>query len=222
MQVNGTLTGALGGRLDATTRFRLLSWLGAGALSIGAAGLFIAGAVGDSVSLLMLGVDAAIVGFANLVLLVLSVYRGPPGPHRLAGGRQALVVQFFALAGLALIDSVYAFLADRHADPGVLGIGVLALVVAVSLGLAVETARIGNQLQSTAVRRQGADLLLTGVLGTVVLVAAVALAITELWVLDQLAGVLVGTVALVQAIECGRGGGWSVWRGDDLPRGSAS
>lgn len=202
----------VGGRHAAATRLRLLSWLGAGGLSLAAIAAFLVGALEDSVAVLMLGVDVAIIAFAGLVLLARTALKGPPPAERLAGARQALVVQFFALAGLAIVDSVYAFLADRHAEPGAVGVMVILAIMAGSIALAVETARLGGVLGSGTVRRRGADHLLIGALAATVLAAYAGVAIFELWILDQLAALLVSAVALIQAVECGRGGGWGLWR----------
>lgn len=203
------------GRREAGTRLRVFSWLGAVGLSVAAIAAFLAGAVGDSVALLMLGVYVAIIGFASVVLLARTAIKGPPTPDRLDGARHALAVQFFALAGLAIVDSVYAFVSDRHAEPGVLGIAVLFAILLGSIALASETARLGHLLGSRAVRRQGADNLFIGALAAAVLAASLGVVVTELWVLDQLAALLVSAVALIQALECGRGEGWGLWRGDE-------
>jgi divalent metal cation (Fe/Co/Zn/Cd) transporter len=206
---------AVAGRREAVTRLRVFSWLGAVGLSVAAITAFLAGAVGDSVALLMLGVDVAIIGFASVVLLARTAIKGPPTSDRLDGARHALAVQFFALAGLAIVDSVYAFVSDRHSDPGVFGISVLVAILLGSIALASETARLGNLLGSKAVRRQGADHLFIGALAAAVLAASLGVVVTELWVLDQLAALLVSAVALTQALECGRGEGWGLWRGDE-------
>ncbi|MBN9622973.1 MAG: hypothetical protein J0H06_08475 [Actinobacteria bacterium] len=187
-----------------------------------AAGIFAAGAVGGSVSLLMFGVDAAIVGFASTILLVRTVLGGMPGAERLAGARLILAIQFFALAALATVDSVYSFLSDRHSDPGILGICLIVVTGAALVAIGGSKIRIGVRLGSSRVHRQGADDMWTAGLAFAVAIACLVVAVGEVWVADQLGALLVAGLAVAQGFECGRGEVWGPWRVGRDPREEAA
>lgn len=194
-------------RIKLAQRARLLSWasliymLGEGALAL------VAGEVAGSIALIAFGIGSVIEGLASLVI-VWRFTGSRINSHAAESRAQKLVaIQFFLLVPYIALEASQKLLTGEHPDASLIGI-ILALVsVALMPALGVAKQRISRQLDSRALKGEGAQNILCAMQAGVLLIGLAGNALFGLWWLDPVAAFIIAGIALKEGIEA--------WRGDD-------
>ncbi len=188
-------------------RAKLLSWASLGYMTVEGAVALTAGIAAASPALIGFGIDSAIEGFASLVIV--WRFTGARLLAEAAERRAQLLVaiQFFLLAPYVGYESLDALLGGERPDASWVGIGlaVTSLLLMPYLGRAKR--RIGDRMESVALRGEGQQNLLCSYLSAALLAGLAGNAFLGLWWLDPAAGLVIAAVALKEGVETWRGEG---------------
>jgi divalent metal cation (Fe/Co/Zn/Cd) transporter len=201
------LVSGISGWQRAARRARWLSWFsllwmtGEGVIGL------IAGLQAASISLAGWALGSEIEGLASVI--VIWRFTGSRTLSETAEGRaqKAVAVSFFLLAPYIAVQAVRDLLSGHHAGESVLGIIVTAasLVVMPILGLAKQ--RLGQRLNSGAIKGEGLqNLICASQAGAVLIGLAATAALGWSWV-DPTIGLLLAGWAIREGIEA--------WHGED-------
>jgi divalent metal cation (Fe/Co/Zn/Cd) transporter len=196
-----------GERAKLERRARQLAWGGIAwhvvefAIAIGA------GIAAGSIALIGFGADSLIEAFAGFVVIWLFTgarLRSHTAERR---AQQVIASSFFVLAAYIAIESIRDLI-DRH-HPAASWVGVaLATVTAPTMPLLARAKRqIGQQLNSSATVKEGAQNMLCAYLSVALLIGLLLNAVAGWWWADPAAALVIAAVALREGRQSWRGEG---------------
>jgi divalent metal cation (Fe/Co/Zn/Cd) transporter len=164
-----------------------------------------AGLVAGSIALIGFGLDSMVEVSSGLIIL--WQYRHPLPESRERRALRLMALSFFALAAYVTVESVRALLDGHEAAPSPVGIGLAAASLVIMPFLSWAQRRTGRSLGSHTVVADSTQTLLCAYLSAVLLLGLVLNASLGWSWADPLAGLVIGAVALREALQAWRGEG---------------
>lgn len=156
---------------------------------VGTVVVIVAAIAAHSVALAGFGLDSLIeIGASTVVIWQLKNIHNRQREQR---ALRLISVSFFALAIYILAQSAHTLVMQTHPNTSMLGIGWLALTLAVMLALAAGKHRIGTQLDNPVLKTEARVTLVDAYLAGAVLVGLVLNSLLGWWWADPLAGLVI-------------------------------
>lgn len=188
-------------------RARLLAWGGIAWHFVEFAIALAAGLAASSIALIGFGADSlieAVAGFVVVWLFTGSRLHSPTAERR---AQQMIAVSFFVLGAYVTVESVRTLVGGDHPEASWVGIG-LALVTAPTMPLLARAKRrVGEQLDSSATVKEGAQNMICAYLSVALLIGLLANATLDWWWADPVAALVIGAVAIKEGRESWLGEG---------------
>jgi divalent metal cation (Fe/Co/Zn/Cd) transporter len=166
-----------------------------------------AGLAASSIALIGFGADSlieAVAGFVVVWLFTGSRLHSPTAERR---AQQMIAVSFFVLGAYVTVESVRTLVGGDHPEASWVGIG-LALVTAPTMPLLARAKRrVGEQLDSSATVKEGAQNIICAYLSVALLIGLLANATLDWWWADPVAALVIGAVAIKEGRESWLGEG---------------
>jgi divalent metal cation (Fe/Co/Zn/Cd) transporter len=192
-------------RLEA--RVRLLAWAGIGWHVVEFAIAIAAGLAAGSIALIGFGADSLVEAFAGLVVVWLFTGRRAGSRTAERRAQQLIALSFLVLALYVGIEAVRTLVAGSHPGTSWVGVGLAAFTAPTMPLLAVAKRRLGEQLNSSATVKEGAQSMLCAYLSIGLLAGLLLNALAGWWWADPAAALLIAAVALNEARASWRGEG---------------
>ena len=164
----------------------------------------IAGTIAGSVALIGFGLDSVIE--VSSAVAVAWQFAGSDPERRERTALRVIAWSFFALAAYVTLEAVRALLGAGEAERSPVGIGLVALSVAIMPFLSLAQRRAGRELGSASAVADSKQTLLCSYLSVAVLVGLVLDAVLGWWWADPAAGLVLAVLAVKE--------GRAAWRGD--------
>jgi divalent metal cation (Fe/Co/Zn/Cd) transporter len=188
-------------------RARLLAWGGIGwrfvefGIAVGA------GIAAGSIALIGFGADSLIEAFAGFVVVWLFTGTRLHSARAERRAQQLIACSFFVLAAYVGVESIRDLVQGHHPATSWVGIGLAAITAPTMPMLARAKRHVGQQLNSSATVKEGAQNMLCAYLSIALLVGLLLNALLGWWWADPLAAILIAAVALKEGRESWRGEG---------------
>ena len=167
----------------------LLEYITLGWNVVGTVVVVVAAIAAHSVALAGFGVDSLIeVGASTVVIWQLKNTHNRQREQR---ALRLIAVSFFALAIYILAQSAHTLMLQIHPNTSMLGIGWLALTLAVMLALAAGKHKIGTQLDNLVLKTEARVTLVDAYLAGAVLLGLVLNSLLGWWRADPMAGLVI-------------------------------
>lgn len=194
-------------RIKLERRARLLAWSGNAwhviefAIAIGA------GVAAGSIALIGFGADSLVEVLAGTVIVWL--FTGGRGSSHAAERRaqQLIAASFFVLAAYIGVESIRDLVGGHHPAVSWVGIGLAAFTAPTMPLLARAKRQVGQQLNSSATVKEGAQNMVCAYLSVALLVGLLANAVAGWWWANPAAATVIAAVALKEGRESWRGEG---------------
>ena len=188
-------------------RARFLAWSGIGWHVVEFGIALGAGIAAGSIALIGFGVDSLIEAFAGFV--VVWLFTGARLASRAAERRaqQLIAASFFVLAAYIGVESIRDLVAGHHPSASWVGIALAAVTAPTMPLLARAKRRVGEQLNSSATVKEGAQNMLCAYLSIALLVGLLLNAVAGWWWADPGAALVIAGFALKEGRESWRGEG---------------
>jgi divalent metal cation (Fe/Co/Zn/Cd) transporter len=196
-----------GERAKLERRARQLAWGGIAwhvvefAIAIGA------GIAAGSIALIGFGADSLIEAFAGFVVIWLFTgarLRSHTAERR---AQQVIAGSFFVLAAYIAIESIRDLIDRHHPAASWVGVALAAVTAPTMPLLARAKRRIGQQLNSSATVKEGAQNMLCAYLSVALLIGLLLNAVAGWWWADPAAALVIAAVALREGRQSWRGEG---------------
>jgi divalent metal cation (Fe/Co/Zn/Cd) transporter len=191
-----------GERARLERRVRRLAWH----IAEFAVALF-AGIVADSIALIGFGADSLIEALAALVVVWLFTGRRLGSHQAERRAQQLIAASFFILAAYVAIEATRALAAGNHPQTSWIGVGLAAVTAPTMPLLALFKRRVGQQLNSSATVKEGAQNMVCAYLSVGLLAGLLLNALLGWWWADPAAALLIAAVALREGRQSWRGEG---------------
>lgn len=167
----------------------LLEYITLGWNVVGTVVVVVAAIAAHSVALAGFGLDSLIeVGASTVVIWQLKNTHNRQREQR---ALRLIAVSFFALAIYILAQSAHTLMLQIHPNTSMLGIGWLALTLAVMLALAAGKHKIGTQLDNLVLKTEARVTLVDAYLAGAVLLGLVLNSLLGWWRADPMAGLVI-------------------------------
>ena len=183
---------------------RRLEYLSIAWTCIEAVVAFICGYFAASVSLIGFGVDSGIEVFSSLVLLW-RLAQGERGVEREHTALRLVGLSFFALSAYIAFDATHDLLTRQAPRVSYVGIGFLALTIAVMLLLARAKRRLAARLNSRALAADSRQSSFCAYLSAIALVGLSFNALFGWWWADPVAALAMILIIVPEGVEAFRG-----------------
>lgn len=188
-------------------RARLLAWAGLGWHGIEAAVAIGAGIIAGSIALIGFGADSlveAVAGIAVLWRFARSRISSESAERR---ARKLIGASYFLIAAYVGIESVKTLLVQERPEASIVGI-CLSIVTLITMPLLARAkVRVGEKLNSAALRGEGTQNMLCAYLSAALLAGLGTNALFGWWWADPVAALAITAVAIRE--------GQRTWRGED-------
>lgn len=188
-------------------RARLLAWGGIAWHFVEFAIAVAAGIAASSIALIGFGADSlieAVAGFIVVWLFTGARLRSPGAERR---AQQLIAVSFFLLAAYVAVEATRTLVAGDHPEASWVGIALASVTAPTMPLLARAKRRVGDQLQSSATVKEGAQNMVCAYLSIALLVGLLANAVAGWWWADPAAALSIAAVALREGRQTWRGEG---------------
>ena len=188
-------------------RARLLAWGGIAWHFVEFAIAVAAGIAASSIALIGFGADSlieAVAGFIVVWLFTGARLRSPGAERR---AQQLIAVSFFLLAAYVAVEATRTLVAGDHPEASWVGIALASVTAPTMPLLARAKRRVGDQLQSSATVKEGAQNMVCAYLSIALLVGLLANAVVGWWWADPAAALSIAAVALREGRQTWRGEG---------------
>jgi divalent metal cation (Fe/Co/Zn/Cd) transporter len=188
-------------------RARLLAWAGIAWHFVEFAIAIAAGIAASSIALIGFGADSLIEAAAGFIVVWLftGARLRSPGAERRA--QQLIAVSFFLLAAYVAVEATRTLAAGDHPEASWFGIALASITAPTMPLLARAKRRVGDELQSSATVKEGAQNMVCAYLSIALLVGLLANAVAGWWWADPAAALIIAAVALREGRETWRGEG---------------
>jgi divalent metal cation (Fe/Co/Zn/Cd) transporter len=188
-------------------RARLLAWAGIAWHFVEFAIAIAAGIAASSIALIGFGADSLIEAAAGFIVVWLftGARLRSPGAERRA--QQLIAVSFFLLAAYVAVEATRTLVAGDHPEASWVGIALASVTAPTMPLLARAKRRVGDELQSSATVKEGAQNMVCAYLSIALLVGLLANAVAGWWWADPAAALIIAAVALREGRETWRGEG---------------
>jgi divalent metal cation (Fe/Co/Zn/Cd) transporter len=188
-------------------RARLLAWAGIAWHFVEFAIAIAAGIAASSIALIGFGADSLIEAAAGFIVVWLftGARLRSPGAERRA--QQLIAVSFFLLAAYVAVEATRTLVAGDHPEASWVGIALASVTAPTMPLLARAKRRVGDELQSSATVKEGAQNMVCAYLSIALLVGLLANAVAGWWWADPAAALVIAAVALREGRETWRGEG---------------
>jgi divalent metal cation (Fe/Co/Zn/Cd) transporter len=199
------LTGSRRSQLQ--LRARQLAWGGIAwhiiefAIAIGA------GIAAGSIALIGFGADSLIEAFAGLVVVWLFTGARLRSSNAERRAQQLIAASFFVLAAYIAVESIREIAQSHHPATSWVGIALAAVTAPTMPILARAKRRVGQELNSSATVKEGAQNMLCAYLSIALLAGLLLNALLGWWWTDPAAALIIAAVALREGRESWRGEG---------------
>jgi divalent metal cation (Fe/Co/Zn/Cd) transporter len=188
-------------------RARLLAWGGIAWHFVEFAIAVAAGIAASSIALIGFGADSlieAVAGFIVVWLFTGARLRSPGAERR---AQQLIAVSFFLLAAYVAVEATRTLVAGDHPEASWVGIALASVTAPTMPLLARAKRRVGDELQSSATVKEGAQNMVCAYLSIALLVGLLANAVAGWWWADPAAALIIAAVALREGRQTWRGEG---------------
>jgi divalent metal cation (Fe/Co/Zn/Cd) transporter len=188
-------------------RARLLAWAGIAWHFVEFAIAIAAGIAASSIALIGFGADSLIEAAAGFIVVWLftGARLRSPGAERRA--QQLIAVSFFLLAAYVAVEATRTLVAGDHPEASWVGIALASVTAPTMPLLARAKRRVGDELQSSATVKEGAQNMVCAYLSIALLVGLLANAVAGWWWADPAAALVIAAVALREGRQTWRGEG---------------
>jgi divalent metal cation (Fe/Co/Zn/Cd) transporter len=186
-------------------RARLLAW-GGNVWHLAEFGIAMgAGVAAGSIALVGFGADSLIELLAGTVIVWL--FTGERGSSHAAERRaqQLIAASFYCLALFVAVESIRDLAAAHHPSTSWVGIGLAAFTAPTMPLLATAKRRLGQQLNSAATVKEGAQNMVCAYLSVALLAGLLLNALAGWWWADPAAALVIAAVALREGRESWKG-----------------
>lgn len=196
-----------GERARVERRARRLAWGGIAWHVVEFAVAVFAGIVAGSIALIGFGADSLIEALAGLIVVWLLTGRRLGSHQAERRAQQLIATSFFILAAYVAVEATRALAAGDQPRTSWIGVGLAAVTAPTMPLLARFKRRVGQQLNSSATVKEGAQSMVCAYLSLGLLAGLLLNALVGWWWADPAAGLLVAAVALREGRESWRGEG---------------
>jgi divalent metal cation (Fe/Co/Zn/Cd) transporter len=188
-------------------RARLLAWSGIGWHFIEFGIALGAGLAAGSIALVGFGADSLIEAWAGFV--VVWLFTGARRTSHTAERRaqQLIAGSFFILAAYVGVEAIRDLAGAHHPSASWVGVGLAAVTAPTMPLLARAKRRVGQQLNSSATVKEGAQNMLCAYLSVALLIGLMLNATAGWWWADPGAALVIAGVAFREGVESWRGEG---------------
>ena len=163
---------------------------------VGTVVVILAAIAAHSVALAGFGLDSLIeIGASTVVIWQLKDIHNQ---HREQRALRLIGLSFFALAIYILVQSAHTLMVQTHPDRSVLGIGWMAVTLAVMLSLTAGKHRIGTRLDNPVLKTEARVTLVDAYLAGAVQVGLVLNSLLGWWWADPMAGLVIVFYGIVE------------------------
>jgi divalent metal cation (Fe/Co/Zn/Cd) transporter len=188
-------------------RARLLAWGGIGWHFVEFGIALGAGVAAGSIALIGFGADSLIEACAGFVVVWLFTGARLKSHTAERRAQQLIAGSFFILAAYIGIEGIRDLAGGHHASASWIGIGLAAVTAPTMPLLARAKRRLGQELNSSATVKEGAQNMLCAYLSVALLVGLVLNAVAGWWWADPAAALVIAAVALKEGRRSWRGEG---------------
>lgn len=194
-------------RLELERRARLLAWSGIGWHVVEFGIALGAGLAAGSIALIGFGADSLIEASAGLVVIWLFTGARLKSHTAERRAQQLIAGSFFILAAYVGVEGIRDLLGAHHASASWIGVGLAAVTAPTMPLLARAKRRLGQELNSSATVKEGAQNMLCAYLSIALLVGLLLNAVAGWWWADPAAALVIAAVALREGRKSWRGEG---------------
>jgi divalent metal cation (Fe/Co/Zn/Cd) transporter len=166
-----------------------------------------AGVAAGSIALIGFGADSLIEACAGFVVVWLFTGARLKSHTAERRAQQLIAGSFFILAAYIGIEGIRDLAGGHHASASWIGIGLAAVTAPTMPLLARAKRRLGQELNSSATVKEGAQNMLCAYLSVALLVGLVLNAVAGWWWADPAAALVIAAVALKEGRQSWRGEG---------------
>jgi len=188
-------------------RARLLAWSGIAWHFIEFAIALFAGIVAGSIALIGFGADSLVESMAGFVVIWLFTGRRVGSDNAERRAQQVIAASFFALAVYVGAEAIRTLVAGDHPATSWIGVGLAAFTAPTMPLLALLKRRVGQQLNSSATVKEGAQNMVCAYLSVGLLAGLLLNALVGWWWADPAAALLIAAVAVREGRQSWRGEG---------------
>ncbi len=188
-------------------RARLLAWGGIAWHFIEFAIALFAGIAAGSIALIGFGADSLVESMAGFVVIWLFTGRRVGSDNAERRAQQLIAASFFALAAYVGAEAIRTLVAGDHPATSWIGVGLAALTAPTMPLLALLKRRVGQQLNSSATVKEGAQNMVCAYLSVGLLAGLLLNALVGWWWADPAAALLIAAVAVREGRQSWRGEG---------------
>jgi divalent metal cation (Fe/Co/Zn/Cd) transporter len=166
-----------------------------------------AGVAANSIALIAFGADSLIEAAAGFVVVWLftGARIGSSTAERRA--QQLIAVSFYVLAAYVFVEATRSLVMGVEPGASWVGIGLAAITAPTMPLLARAKRRVGEQLDSSATVKEGAQSMICAYLSVALLVGLLSNALLGWWWADPVAALVIAAVAVKEGRESWRGEG---------------
>jgi divalent metal cation (Fe/Co/Zn/Cd) transporter len=188
-------------------RARLLAWGGIGWHFVEFGIALGAGLAAGSIALIGFGADSLIEASAGFVVIWLFTGARLKSHTAERRAQQLIAGSFFILAAYVGVEGIRDLVGAHHASASWIGVGLAAVTAPTMPLLARAKRRLGQQLNSSATVKEGAQNMLCAYLSVALLVGLLLNAVAGWWWADPAAALVIAAVALREGRETWHGVG---------------
>jgi divalent metal cation (Fe/Co/Zn/Cd) transporter len=188
-------------------RARLLAWSGIAWHFVEFGIALGAGLAAGSIALIGFGADSLIEASAGFVVVWLFTGARLKSDTAERRAQQLIAGSFFILAAYVGVESIRDLVSVHHASASWIGVGLAAVTAPTMPLLARAKRRLGQQLNSSATVKEGAQNMLCAYLSVALLVGLLLNAVAGWWWADPAAALVIAAVALREGRETWHGVG---------------
>jgi divalent metal cation (Fe/Co/Zn/Cd) transporter len=188
-------------------RARMLAWGGISWHFVEFAVAVSAGVAAGSIALIGFGADSLVESLAGFVVVWLLTGRRIGSHEAERRAQQLIAASFFLLAGYVTAEATRTLIAGDHPRTSWIGVGLAAFTAPTMPLLAVLKRRVGQQLNSSATVKEGAQNMGCAYLSVALLAGLLANALAGWWWADPAAALAIAAVAIREGRESWRGEG---------------
>jgi divalent metal cation (Fe/Co/Zn/Cd) transporter len=198
---------APGERARLERRARVLAWSGIAWHFIEFAIALFAGVVAGSIALIGFGADSLVESIAGFVVVWLFTGQRVGSDNAERRAQQLIAAGFFVLAAYVGAEAIRTLVAGDHPGTSWIGVGLAAFTAPTMPVLALLKRRTGQQLNSSATVKEGAQNMVCAYLSVGLLAGLLLNALAGWWWADPAAALLIAAVAVREGRESWRGEG---------------
>jgi len=185
----------------------MLAWGGISCHFVEFAVAVSAGVAAGSIVLIGFGADSLVESLAGFVVVWLLTGRRIGSHEAERRAQQLIAASFFLLAGYVTAEATRTLIAGDHPRTSWIGVGLAAFTAPTMPLLAVLKRRVGQQLNSSATVKEGAQNMGCAYLSVALLAGLLANALAGWWWADPAAALAIAAVAIREGRESWRGEG---------------